>query len=90
MQSVKEINTHGKISSKTQRFPLIEKKLFGPLLKKKENKKEKVTESLHLLVKIARRSNENMTSVSETSHLKQNNCGNHKVALNDKPTDSPQ
>ena len=65
---------------KTQRFPLIEKKLFGPILKKKENK-----------VKIARRSNYNMTLVSETLHLKQNNyCGNHKVALNDKPTDSPQ
>ena len=64
---------------KTQRFPLIEKKLFGPISKKKENK-----------VKIARRSNYNMTLVSETLHLKQNNCGNHKVALNDKPTDSPQ
>ena len=64
---------------KTQRFPLIEKKLFGPILKKKEIK-----------VKIARRSNYNMTLVSETLHLKQNNCGNHKVALNDKPTDSPQ
>ena len=75
---------------KTQRFPLIEKKLFGPTLKKKENKKERVTESLHLTVKIARRSNYNMTLVSETLHLKQNNCGNHKVALNDKPTDSPQ
>ena len=75
---------------KTQRFPLIEKKLFGPILKKKENKKERVTESLHLTVKIARRSNYNMTLVSETSHLKQNNCGNHKVALNDKLTDSPQ
>ena len=39
---------------KTHRFPLIEKKLFGPILKKKENKKERVTESLHLMVKIAR------------------------------------
>ena len=45
---------------KTQRFPLIEKKLFGPILKKKENKKERVTESLHLTVKIARRSNYNI------------------------------
>ena len=25
-----EINTHGTLSSKTQRFALIEKKLFGP------------------------------------------------------------
>ena len=57
-------------------------------MKKKENKKERVTESLHSMVKIARRLNYNMTLVSETLHLKQNNCRNHKVALNDKPTDS--
>ena len=37
------------------------------------NKKEKLTESLHLTVKIARRLNDNMTLVSETSH-KQNHC----------------
>ena len=30
-----------------------------------------------------------MTLVSETSH-KQNHCRNHKAALNEKPTDSPQ
>ena len=41
------------------------------------------------MVKTARRSNDNMTLVSETSH-KQNHCGNHKVALNEKPTDSAQ
>ena len=87
-QSLKQINTHGKISSKTQRFPLIWKEAIWTLLKKKENKKERVTESLHSTVKIARRSNYNMTLVSETLHLKQNNCRNHKVALNDKPTDS--
>ena len=57
--------------------------------RKQGNKKEKLTESLHLTVKIARRSNDNMTLVSETSH-KQNPGGNHKVALNEKPTDSPQ
>ena len=57
--------------------------------RKQGNKKEKLTESLHLTVKIARRSNDNMTLVSETSH-KQNHCGNHKAALNEKPTDSPQ
>ena len=65
------------------------KEAIWSLMKKKENKKEKVTESLHLLVKIERRLNENMTLVSETSD-NQNNCGNHKAALNDKPTDSPQ
>ena len=32
---------------------------------------------------------DNMTLVSETSH-EQNHCGNHKAALNEKPTDSPQ
>ena len=56
--------------------------------RKQGNKKEKLTESLHLTVKIARRSNDNMTLVSETSH-KQNHCRNHKAALNEKPTDSP-
>ena len=54
---------------------------------------KKLAESSHLTVKIARRSNdntaENMTLVSETSY-KQNHCGNHKAALNEKPTDSPQ
>ena len=34
-------------------------------MKKKKNKKEKVTESLHLTVKIARRSNDNMTDWSQ-------------------------
>ena len=58
-------------------------------MKKQGNKKEKLTESLHLTVKIATRSNDNMTLVSETSH-KQNQCGNHKAALNEKPTNSPQ
>ena len=57
--------------------------------RKQGNKEEKQTESLHLTVKIARRSNDNMTLVSETSH-KQNHSGNHKEALNKKPTDSPQ
>ena len=33
--------------------------------------------------RIARRSNDNMTLVSETSH-KQNHCGNHIAALNEK------
>ena len=34
---------------------------------------EESAESLHLMVKIARRLNDNMTLVSETSH-KQNHC----------------
>ena len=56
--------------------------------RKQGNKKEKLVESLHVMVKIVRRSNDNMTLVSETLH-KQNHCGNHKEALNEKPTDSP-
>ena len=53
--------------------------------RKQGNKKEKLTESVHLTVEIARRLNDNMTLVSETSH-KQNHCRNHKAALNEKPT----
>ena len=58
-------------------------------MKKKESKEKKLTESSHLTVKIAKRWNDNMTLVSETLH-KQNQCGNHKAALNEKPTDSQQ
>ena len=50
-------NTHGTLSSKTQWFALIEKKLFELVLnkeKKQGGKKEKLTESLHLTIKIAR------------------------------------
>ena len=74
---------------KTQRFPLIEKKPFGPILKKKENKKERVTESLHLTVKIARRSNYNI-DLRKLRVNKITGRRNHKAALNEKPTDSPQ
>ena len=54
--------------------------------KKQGDRKEKLTESLHLTVKIARRSNYNMTLVSETSRTP-NHCGNHKAVLNEKPAD---
>ena len=74
---------------KTQRFPLIEKKLFGPILKKKENKKERVTESLHLTVKIARRSNYNI-DLRKLRVNKITGHRNHEAALNEKPTDFPQ
>ena len=50
--------------------------------RKQGSKKEKLSESLHMTVEIARRSNDNMTFVSETSH-KQNHCGNHKAAQNE-------
>ena len=77
------INTHGKIRSKTQRFPLIEKKLDLVLNKGKRKQERKGNRIITLDgERIARRSNDNMTLVSETSH-KQNNCRNHKAALND-------
>ena len=41
MQSLKQINTHGKISSKTQRFPLIEKKLYLDLIEEKRKQERK-------------------------------------------------
>ena len=46
----------------TQRFALIEKKLLvlNEEERKQGSKKEKLTESLHLTVKIARRSNYNI------------------------------
>ena len=47
--------THGTLSSKTQQFPLIEKKPLVLNDRKKKNKgdrKEKLTESLQLTVKI--------------------------------------
>ena len=55
--------------------------------RKQGKKKGKLAESLHLTVKIAKGLNNNMTLVSETAH-KQNHCGNHKAALNEKPTNS--
>ena len=62
-----------------------------PLKKKKKHrdKKEKLTESLHLKVKTARRSNDNI----DLRKLRVNKIAghrNHKVALNEKPTDPPQ
>ena len=60
-------------------------------MKKKNpgNKKEKLTESLHLTVKIARRSNYNI-DLRKLRVNKITGRGNHKAALNEKPTDSPQ
>ena len=56
LQSSNEINTHKEhLVQKHNNF-------------KQGNKKEKLTESLHLMVIIARRSNDNMILVSETLH----------------------
>ena len=57
--------------------------------KKQGDKKEKLTQSLHLTVKIATRSNYNI----DFRKLRVNKITgrrNHKAALNEKPTDSPQ
>ena len=91
-QSRNEINTHTKHLVKKHNDLLWLKRSYLVLNEEKRkqgNKKEKLTESLHLKMKIARKLNDNQTLVSETSH-KQNHCGNHKAALNEKPTDSPQ
>ena len=78
------IQTRSQSHNEINIWPILNKEK-----RKQGNKKEKLTESVHLTVKIARRLNDNMTLVSETSH-KQNHCRNHKAALNKKPTDSPQ
>ena len=58
-------------------------------IKKQGDKKEKLTESLHLTVKIARRSNYNI-DLRKLCVNKIIGCRNHKAALNEKPTNSPQ
>ena len=57
--------------------------------KKKGDKKEKLTESLHLMVKIASRSNYNI-DLKKLCVNKITSRQNHKVALNEKPTNSLQ
>ena len=57
--------------------------------KKQGNKTEKLTESLHLTVKIARRSNYNI-DLRKLRVNKITSRRNHKAALNEKPTNSTQ
>ena len=54
--------------------------------RKQENKKEKLTKSLHLTHEMTRRSNYNLNP----RNFAQSQCRNHKAALNEKRTDSPQ
>ena len=64
-QSQNEIYGHTKhLVQKHKRSYLV----LNEEQRKQGNKKEKLTESLRLTVKIARRLNDNMTLVSETSH----------------------
>ena len=57
--------------------------------RKQRNKKEKLTESLHLTVKIASKSNYNI-DLRKLRVNKITGRRNHKAALNENPTDSPQ
>ena len=57
--------------------------------KKQGDKKEKLTEWLHLTVEIARRSNYNI-DLRKLRVNKITGRRNHKAALNKKPTDSLQ
>ena len=57
--------------------------------KKQGDKKEKLTESLLLTVKIPRRSNYNI-DLRKLCVNKITGSLNHKAALNEKPTNSPQ
>ena len=58
--------------------------------KKQGDKKEKLTESLLLTVKIPRRSNHNIDLRKLRVQNKITGRRNDKVALNEKPTDFPQ
>ena len=83
--------THGTLSSKNTTICFNWKEAIWSLTKKKKqgDKKEKLTESLHLTVKIARRSNYNI-DLRKLRVNKITGRRNHKAALNEKPTDSPQ
>ena len=93
-QSRNEINTHTEhlVNLKDTTISFNQKEAIWSILNKEKrkqgNKKEKLTELLHLTVKIAS-SNDNMTLILETSHT-QYHCGNHKAVLNEKLTDSPR
>ena len=91
LQSCNEINTHMEtLSSKTQQCPLIERcyLVLNKEKRKQGNKKGKLTESLHLTVngkKVEWQHDIGLRNFALTKSL-----GNHKAALNEKPTDSPQ
>ena len=90
-QSRNEINTHTEHLVQNTMICFNWKEAIWSLTKKKRqgDKKEKLTESLHLTVKIARRSNYNI-DLRKLRENKSTGRRNHKAALNEKPTDSPQ
>ena len=90
-QSRNEINTHTEhlVQKHNDLLQLKRSYLVLNEEKKQGDKKEKLTESLHLTVKIARRSNKNI-DLRKLRVNKITDRRNHKAALNEKPTDSPQ
>ena len=91
-QSRNEINTHTeRFVQKHNNFLYLKRSylVLNEEKRKQGNKKEKLTESLHLTVKIARRSNYNI-DLRKLRVNKITGRQNHKAALNEKPTDSPQ
>ena len=89
-QSRNEINTHTERLVQKHNDCFNWKEAIWSLTKRKKgDKKEKLTESLHLTVKIARRSNYNI-DLRKLRVNKITGRRNHKAALNEKPTDSPQ
>ena len=90
-QSRNEINTHTEHFVQKHDDLLSLKRSYLVLNKEKKqgDKKEKLTESLHLTEKIARRSNYNI-DLRKLRVNKITGHRNHKAALNEKPTDSPQ
>ena len=86
-----ELNTHKEhlVQKHNDFFELKRSYLVLNEEKKQGDRKEKLTESLHLTVKIARRSNFNI-DLRKLRVNKITSCRNHKAALNEKPTDSQQ
>ena len=88
-QSRNEINTHTEhLVQKHNDLSKNWKKAIWSLTKKKTREPE-IKESLHLTVKIARRSNYNI-DLRKLRVNKITGRRNHKAAPNEKPTDSPQ
>ena len=88
--SMKQTHTRNTSFKKTMIFFNWKEAIWSLTKKKKQgDKKENLTESLHLTVKIARRSNYNI-DLRKLSVNKITGRRNHKAALNEKPTDSPQ
>ena len=88
-----EINTHTeRLVQKHNNFLYLKRNylVLNEEKGKQGNKKEKLTELLHLTLKIAKGSNDNMSYQLQKLRINKNHCRKHKAALDEKPTDSPQ